>query len=127
MMENVFGYAAPVWRRFVAPAGVGRLDGPDCRQVIVGSPAAAAQLAVSIRCVDGRILEARFQALGCPVTVAVGQWLTEVLTGQRWPPPTDGVATACRAALEIGADKAHCGLMAEDVVRAMARLAEETS
>lgn len=124
-MINVHGYPAEVWRRFVAPASVGQLSGDAVLCVDVGSPASRAQLRLWARVEGARLAEVRFQALGCPVTVAVGQWLAETLQGRTAVDPGNDIGAACRAALEIGDDKAHCWIMAEDAVRALARAAQE--
>ncbi len=37
---------------------------------------------MSFRIAGGQITEARFRAIGCPVTVAAGSWATEALRGR---------------------------------------------
>ncbi len=116
-LANVHGYPAPVWARFLAPDCGGRLSGGDVVQVEAGSPAAHALLRLSVKLADGRVRQARFQAYGCPVAIAVGQWLAERLQQSRpFVPPT---AAEIRAALEIPEDKAHCALLGEDVALAL--------
>ncbi|MES0874381.1 iron-sulfur cluster assembly scaffold protein [Sinimarinibacterium thermocellulolyticum] len=116
-MDNVFAYPDPVWRRFVAPARSGRLNTADALCVQARTPAAAAVLELSLRA--GPPAQARFRAFGCPVTIAVGAWLAEVLE-------TEGVAALQRidaahilSTLEIPQDRAHCALLGEDVVLAL--------
>ncbi len=124
-LANVFAYSEPVWARFAAPEGVGVLDGDTVRHVDVRSPASRARLRLWVRLQAGCIAETRFQALGCPVTLAVGQWLTEVLPGRRIDDLRGDWGAVCRAALEIGDDKAHCWVMADDVVAALGRTAQD--
>jgi len=38
-----------------------------------------------LRIEDGTVRDARFQALGCPITLAVMAWLTGRLPGARYP------------------------------------------
>lgn len=121
--ENVFGYSDAVWQRFAAPAHAGSLSSGESKTVEAGSPTAKALLRISVKIEQGRISEARFMAYGCPVTIAVGEWLAEQLTGQQC---ADFRLTAAdmRAALEIPDDKTHCVLMGEDVIR---RLQEQVA
>lgn len=114
---NVHAYPVPIWRRFAEPAHGGLLHGADVFVAEAGSPAARALLRLSVRLQQGRVQAARFQAYGCPVAIAVGEWLAERL--ERSQPFVLPDAAAIRAALEITEDKAHCALMGEDVVRAL--------
>jgi NifU-like protein involved in Fe-S cluster formation len=116
--EDVHGYGAPVWSRFWAPDRAGRLAGPAAQ---AGTPAGKAVLRLSIRTDGEKITDARFQAYGCPVTVAVGQWLAEQLAGASRSRLSEIDAAGIRQSLEITADKAHCSLMGEDLVRALSR------
>ncbi|HVT35347.1 MAG TPA: iron-sulfur cluster assembly scaffold protein, partial [Nevskiaceae bacterium] len=74
-MNNVYGYSAPVWARFENPARAGRLDGAGVVTVQAGTVAAKSLLQVDLRIDRGKVSEARFLAYGCPVTIAVGDWL----------------------------------------------------
>lgn len=116
-LANVHAYPAPIWRRFAEPAHGGLLRGADVLVAEAGSPAARALLRLSVRLQQGRVQAARFQAYGCPVAIAVGEWMAERL--ERSQPFVLPDAAAIRAALEITEDKAHCALMGEDVVRAL--------
>lgn len=118
--DNVHGYAAPVWARFAAPAHAGRLQGAGVEVAEAGSPAApAARLRLQLRWEAGRVAECRFLARGCPVTLAVGEWLCERLAGVRREELAAIGATQIRQALEIPEDKAHCALMGEDLLRTL--------
>lgn len=116
-MENVFGYPEPVWRRFTAPERSGELDGADVIRVQSRSPAAAAVLELSLR--PGPPVQARFRALGCPVTIAVGAWLAEILEAGGAGAMQSIDAARIREALEIPEDRAHCAFMGEDAVVAL--------
>ncbi|HEY0974554.1 MAG TPA: iron-sulfur cluster assembly scaffold protein [Solimonas sp.] len=106
-----------MWSRFVAPQLGGVLTDAAVIEAEAGSPAARSLLRLRARIEPGRVAAARFQAYGCPVTIAVGQWLAEQLeTMTPFVPPT---AAQIRHALEISEDKAHCALMGEDVIRAL--------
>lgn len=118
---NVFGYAAPVWSRFATPRHAGELAGAGVIAAEAGSRSARALLRLTLRIGQGRILEARFRAYGCPSAIAVGEWLAERLNGQAVETlhSPDFNAPAIRQALEIAEDRAHCALLGEDVVRAL--------
>lgn len=110
-------YPAPVWRLFVAAQRVGVLEGPGVRRVQARSPAAASVLELSLR--PGPPPQARFSALGCPVTIAVGAWLAQTLEDEG-PGALQRIdAAAIRDALEIPEERAHCTLMGEDIVLAL--------
>ena len=114
--ENVFGYSDAIWRRFFAPAHAGSLSGAVVKTVEAGSPAVKALLRICVKLEQDRVSEARFLAYGCPVTIALGEWLAEQLTGRKLV----GIrlqAADIRAALEIADDKTHCALMGEDIIR----------
>ena len=78
-VENVFGYPEPVWKLFVRPRRVGTFNASDTGVVFAsaGTPAAKSVLSLAWKTDGGRIVDARFQAYGCPVTIAVGEWLAE--------------------------------------------------
>ncbi|MFP5357885.1 MAG: iron-sulfur cluster assembly scaffold protein [Gammaproteobacteria bacterium] len=117
--HNVYGYPPPVWARFAAPRHAGRLTGPGVHSVEAGSPATSARLNLQLRWEQGRVADCRFLARGCPVTLAVGEWLCERLSGASAAELAAIGAPEIRQALEIPEDKAHCALMGEDVLRSL--------
>jgi len=117
--QNLHEYPAAVWSAFAEPVHAGRrLAGAVVGNA--GSPAAALRLSLRARLKDGRIAEAGFEAFGCPVTLAVGEWLAAWLEGRR-PEELELSAADLRTALEIADDKAHCALLGEDAVLALKR------
>ena len=116
-MENVFGYPDAVWHRFVAPERIGGLDGAAVIRVQARSPATAAVLELSL--CPGPPAQARFRALGCPVTIAVGAWLAEMLESEGAAAVQRIGAAHIRAALEIPDDRAHCAFIGEDAILAL--------
>ncbi len=118
---NTFAYADPIWQRFSAPEHAGALMGEGVLSAEAGSPAAKSLLRLQLRMEQGAVTEAAFRAYGCPTAIAVGEWLAAGLVGQKpaeWPQLT---ASRIRQALEIPDDRAHCALMGEDVVQALAK------
>lgn len=120
---NVHAYSTPIWQRFTALAHAGAsVAGLSAS---VGSQAAKARLALWVHREGGR-LHARFQACGCPVTIAVGEWLAEQIEVMPWPQLAAIDAALIRNRLEINEDKAHCSFMGEDVLRALLQQAPAT-
>jgi NifU-like protein involved in Fe-S cluster formation len=117
-VNDVYGYGSAVWARFCAPRQAGRLEGGIAAEA--GTPAGDAVLRLTVQRCGPRITAARFQAHGCPVTIAVGDWLAEQLIGADVSRLSALDAAHIRQALEIGEDRAHCALMGEDVLRTLA-------
>ncbi len=116
-MDNVFGYPDAVWRRFVALERVGKLVGADVICVRSSSPAADSMLELSVR--PGAAPQARFRALGCPVTIAVGAWLAHTIESEGMAALQRIDVAAIREALEIPEDRPHCAFIGEDAVLAL--------
>lgn len=118
---NAFAYAEPVWRNFSEPLRVGDLDGDGVLSAEAGSPAAKSLLKLQLKLGQGVVAEAAFRAYGCPTAIAVGEWLAGSLIGQKPAEWAQITASGIRQALEIPDDRAHCALMGEDVLRALAK------
>lgn len=115
-------YPAPVWARFQAPEHGGLADVDTVDAVSGEAENRAAGLHVRLWAwVDaaGVITVARFEALGCPTTLAVGDWLAAALHGRRMAERVDIDAPGIMAALEIPESHRHCALVGEDAVRAL--------
>lgn len=119
--DNVHEYPSAVWRHF-SSAGeyAGRFPAGTLGLLSLHAEnrAAASTLALQLRLGDdGRVAEARFQALGCPVGIAVGSWLAQRAPGLAPAELRALDVRQLRAALEIPEDKLHCALMGEDLLR----------
>lgn len=116
--RNPWGYPDEVWRRFCEAPGAGTLDGAGVLRARVEDRARGAVLELQVA--TSGSAQARFRALGCPATIAVGSWLAEALSGRppaRWQ---ELDAAAIRAGLALPEDRAHCALLGEDLVRKLA-------
>lgn len=114
MDDNPLGYPATVWRLFRGTPRAGALASGFVAEV--GTPAAPFRLRLQVRIELGTIVDTAFQALGCPYTLATGAWLAAWLLGR---PPADcgrPPIAQLREELEIPQDRAHCWLMAQDVL-----------
>jgi NifU-like protein involved in Fe-S cluster formation len=75
-------YSPEVLRRFNELAGVGQLPrGPDVIHGAAGDREQGAEIDLDARVAEGRIVEARFLAFGCPHLMAAASWLTEAMVG----------------------------------------------
>ncbi|MGH8515975.1 MAG: iron-sulfur cluster assembly scaffold protein, partial [Panacagrimonas sp.] len=84
--------------------------------VEIGTPAAPFCLRIQVTVDDGRIADAAFLAHGCPYTIATGAWLANWLVGRPAADCASPPIAELRADLEIPQDRAHCWLMAQDLL-----------
>ena len=124
-MDNALGYPAQVWRLFRQTPRAGRLaSGPVSE---VGTPAAPFRLRMQVEREGERIVDAAFQAHGCPYTLATGAWLADWLVGRPVADCARPPIAQLRAELEIPPDRAHCWLMAQDVLGELHRLLDPST
>ncbi len=110
-------YSPEVWRRFRAPRHAGTLDGPAVCRGEARTPASKAVLRLSVEIGQGRIRAARFQALGCPSSIAAGDWLCEWLEQRGVSEALRLTAAELAGALALAAERRHCAVLAEDALR----------
>jgi iron-sulfur cluster assembly protein len=118
-VTNPFGYPDAVWRLFNAAPRAGTLPAAEA---IVGEAtgrAGRARLRLHAVMAGSRISDARFQAYGCPTTIAVGAWLAEQAVGRTLAEFGGTGAVRIREALEIPEERIHCTLLGEDVVKSL--------
>lgn len=110
-------YSEAVAKHFAEPANAGVLQGPDVVAGGAGDRAQGAQVVFHARIINGRIDAIRFQAYGCPHTLAACSLVTERLEG--------GPAQALRelepqdlaAPLDIPVEKTGRLLIIQDALR----------
>lgn len=121
-LPNVFGYPAPVWRRFREPSHAGAIaaNGAPVISASARTPASKSLIEIGLQLdAAGTVTQARFQAYGCPTTIAVGEWLAEQAQGRTVAQWAEITAADIRGALEIPDDRAHVAVMGEDIVRSV--------
>jgi NifU-like protein involved in Fe-S cluster formation len=119
-MSNPLGYPETVWQLFRETPRAGQLgSGALCAEA--STPAAPFRLRMEIRLQQGQVADTRFQTYGCPYTIAVGAWLAEWLIGRGPEDLATPPIAELRTALEIPDERAHCCLMAQDVLRDLHR------
>lgn len=115
---NPYGYSDEVWRLFGDTPNAGTLEGTGVVRVRVEDPARNSLLELQWRVEGERVAEARFRALGCPTTIAVGAWLATASAGRPLSALVHIDAAAIRRGLQLPDDRAHCALLGEDLIRA---------
>lgn len=118
-LDNFYGYPAPVWRRFAAAAHLGQRLGGDQLSAAGSAEAAAAQIRIDLQLrVEGdRLVAVTGQVLGCPVSIAVADYLVERLSGATVQELQALAAQDLIAELEIPESHLHCALVGEDLCR----------
>jgi len=101
-------YSAPVLEHFRNPRGPGRLAARAGARVVSGEARASAggqRVRLHLELADGRIARARFQAFGCPVTIALASAAVERLEGAVLADARGLSAAALATALELDAEQ----------------------
>lgn len=119
---NPFGYSEPVWRLFREAPRAGRLEAGTLSGD-AGTPASRGRLRLQVKMDGPRVADARFQAYGCPTTIAVGAWLAGRAVGSTLGELAGIDAKLIREALEIPEDRTHCALLGEDVLKSLVQQA----
>jgi len=106
-------------RLFETLPGLGALDdGPGVVRGEAGGPSAETWIRFHLRVTDGIVRDARFQAFGCPHTLAVMAWLTMQLIGRTLAQLVVGEPGAWARELCVPVEKLGRLLVVEDALRA---------
>lgn len=116
---NPFGYPEAVWRLFSETPRAGTLEGPGVLSVEAATPASRSRVRLQVKMLGSRIDDARFQAYGCPTTIAVGAYVAGTVVGREAGQLAAIDAKSIREALEIPEDRTHCALLGEDLVKSL--------
>jgi hypothetical protein len=93
---------------------------PEAGVVVVGeagSEAAEAQVRFSLVVAGDTVKDARFQAWGCPHTLAAAAWITAQLPGRRRDALVPGTPETWRAVLGVPIEKLGRLLVVEDALQ----------
>jgi NifU-like protein involved in Fe-S cluster formation len=116
---NPFGYSEPVWRLFKETPRAGTFSNGTAVSGAASTPAGRGALSLHLKLEGGRIADARFQAYGCPTTIAVGAWLAGQVIGCQMADLDQIRAADIQKTLEIPPERTHCALLGEDVLKAV--------
>jgi NifU-like protein involved in Fe-S cluster formation len=125
---QAFNYSPLVQRYFSHPIGAGRWSG-ERGQVAsgeAGSEELGTRVRFELRSDDGVVTEARFQAFGCPHTIAAASWLAEHLPGRSLDSAMPMPILELGRHLEVPAEKLGRLLVVEDALRAAVARAGQT-
>lgn len=111
-------YSPLVWAHFQRPCGGGRPEQRGFRAGRAGAIKQGALVELWLRVQDERVEDARFEAFGCPSTIAAASWLCQWLPGRTLEQALalDGLTIA--RALEMDAAKRGVALVVEDALKA---------
>lgn len=118
-VDNPFGYSRKVWKLFIETPRAGRLEGAGVLTGTAETRANQNRLQFQVRVEGGNVVDARFQAYGCPTTIAVGAWLAGEVIGKPLADLPAFRARDIRQTLEIPEERLHCVLMAEDAIKSL--------
>lgn len=111
------GYSPQLLDHFNNPRNVGVVENPDAFAE-ESNPVCGDTMRLTLRIDDaGRILEARFQTVGCPAAIATSSAATEMITGHLLN-EVEGLNRGDFAAAVGGlpASKVHCSVLAADAL-----------
>jgi cysteine desulfurase len=110
----------PVRELFSQLEGAGALDGPPGTVLRgeAGGHSGEIWVRLHLRVQGDTVIEARFQALGCPHTLAVASWLTMQLPGRSRSAAQPGSPQAWALALQVPVEKLGRLLLIEDALHA---------
>lgn len=111
-------YNPHIWQRFRATIHAGVLSGANVRSGEARTPASKAALRVYLRLSEGHIEAARFQALGCPSTIAAADWACEWLEGRSLTDAQALEPALIATALALPPERRHCAILPDDALRA---------
>jgi len=111
-------YSSKVMEHFAHPRNVGEIENPD-GVGDVGNPVCGDIMRMTIRVVDGIIVDARFKTFGCGAAIATSSMATELVKGK-------SIAEALSVTNKVVAEslgglppiKMHCSMLAEEALRA---------
>jgi NifU-like protein involved in Fe-S cluster formation len=113
-------YSPLVERYFAHPVGAGAWPVGAAETVVgeAGSEEAGTRVRFELRIAGGVVTEARFQAFGCPHTIAAASWLTEHLRGRPLDRAMPMPILELGRLLEVPTEKLGRLLVVEDALRA---------
>ncbi len=116
-------YSSEVRRRFTRTPGAGPLDGGAGERVCGEGEDRSLNVWVrfELEVVEGRVAAARFQAYGCPHTIAAASWAAEWARGRALESLSGFDVRALVERLEVPTEKVGKVLRVEDALQACRR------
>ena len=111
-------YSDQVQEHFDHPRNVGVIEHADATAE-VSNPACGDMMRLFLRIAEDRIVEAKFQTMGCPAAIAAGSITTEMLVGQTIEEAGQFSRIMVNDALNgLPPQKVHASVLTEDAVKA---------
>ncbi len=118
MGYNLGEYSAEVIEHYTNPRNVGEIEDAD-GEGTVGNPACGDVMKLSIKVVDGRIVDAKFKTFGCGAAIATSSMVTELVKNKTIE---EALAVSNKTVAEalggLPKIKMHCSILAEDALKA---------
>ncbi len=116
-------YSELTLRYFESAPGAGVLSGADAVRGAAGSREHGTWVQFDLKLSAGTIRAARFQALGCPHTIAVAAWVVERAIGGAVRPALPETVEDLSRRFAVPVEKRGCLLIIEDAWAAVAAAA----
>lgn len=111
-------YTEKVMEHYEHPRNVGVIEDADGVGV-VGNPACGDVMKLTIRVVDGVIVDAKFKTFGCGAAIATSSMVTEMVKGKA---VSEALEISNKAVMEalggLPKVKRHCSVLAEQALKA---------
>ena len=109
-------YNALLMDHFLHPRGVGDLVNPTA-EARAENQACGDQLQLQLRIAGGKVVDARFRAMGCTGAIAASSFLTEWLVGRTLEEAGAQTGETLAAAMGgLPAGKGHCAALAHEAL-----------
>ena len=105
-------------QHFLQPQQVGSFDDKQKNIVsaMLGAPSTGGVVKLQLQLIGDGIIDARFKAYGCPYTIAIMSWLTGQIKDKKIQDAMALTAADIATQLQLPKTKAHCAMLAEDVL-----------
>jgi len=111
-------YSSKVMEHFANPRNVGEIENAD-GVGDVGNPVCGDIMRMTIRVVDGVIVDAKFKTFGCGAAIATSSMATELIKGKTIEEALKVTNKAVAEALGgLPPIKMHCSMLAEEALQA---------
>lgn len=111
-------HSAEAMALFTGPKHTGRPVSGRFRHGVGGSVKQGALIELWLQVQSDQIVQARFEAFGCPSTIACGEWLCRWLMGRECKAAMQLSGVELAEALNLDAVKRSVALVAEDALKA---------
>lgn len=110
-------YNQKVLDAFAHPQNVGEIENPD-GEGTVGNATCGDIMKITLRIVDDRIVDAKFQTFGCAAAIATSSTATQMVIGMTVDEALQVTNAKVVEALEgLPPQKIHCSVLAEEAIK----------